>query len=81
MPNRQQSVTENTQDAIKFIATVFNPLQHKSSAGSTTGIELALYLVAEVCAEAVAARVAQVMVMVMPMQGIKKRQPKLPFSM
>ena len=34
-----------------------------SSAGITTGIDLAVHLIAEVCGEAVAARVAQVMVM------------------
>ena len=36
-----------------------------SSAGITTGIDLAVYLIAQVCGEAVAARVAQVMVMPM----------------
>ncbi|MFM7332496.1 MAG: GlxA family transcriptional regulator [Brachymonas sp.] len=36
-----------------------------SSAGITTGIDLAVHLIAEVCSEAVAARVAQVMVMPM----------------
>lgn len=36
-----------------------------SSAGITTGIDLAVHLIAEVCGEAVAARVAQVMVMPM----------------
>lgn len=34
-----------------------------SSAGITTGIDLAVHLIAEVCGEAIAARVAQVMVM------------------
>jgi transcriptional regulator GlxA family with amidase domain len=34
-----------------------------SSAGITTGIDLAVYLIAQVCGEAIAARVAQVMVM------------------
>jgi transcriptional regulator GlxA family with amidase domain len=34
-----------------------------SSAGITTGIDLAVHLIAEVCSEAIAARVAQVMVM------------------
>lgn len=34
-----------------------------SSAGITTGIDLAVYLIAEVCGEAIAARVAQVMVL------------------
>jgi transcriptional regulator GlxA family with amidase domain len=36
-----------------------------SSAGITTGIDLAVHLIADVCSEAVAARVAQVMVMPM----------------
>jgi transcriptional regulator GlxA family with amidase domain len=36
-----------------------------SSAGITTGIDLAIHLIAEVCGEATAARVAQVMVMPM----------------
>ncbi|MBS7806644.1 helix-turn-helix domain-containing protein [Variovorax sp. PCZ-1] len=36
-----------------------------SSAGITTGIDLAVHLIADVCGEAVAARVAQVMVMPM----------------
>ncbi len=36
-----------------------------SSAGITTGIDLAIYLIADICGEAVAARVAQVMVMPM----------------
>ena len=36
-----------------------------SSAGITTGIDLAVYLIADICGEAVAARVAQVMVMPM----------------
>ncbi len=34
-----------------------------SSAGITTGIDLAVHLIAEICGEAIAARVAQVMVM------------------
>jgi transcriptional regulator GlxA family with amidase domain len=36
-----------------------------SSAGITTGIDLAIHLIAEMCGEAIAARVAQVMVMPM----------------
>jgi transcriptional regulator GlxA family with amidase domain len=36
-----------------------------SSAGITTGIDLAIHLIAEICGEAIAARVAQVMVMPM----------------
>ena len=36
-----------------------------SSAGITTGIDLAVHLIAQICGEAIAARVAQVMVMPM----------------
>ncbi len=44
-----------------FVADVARSIY--SSAGITTGIDLAIYLIAQTCGEAVAARVAQVMVM------------------
>lgn len=46
-----------------FVADVERSIY--SSAGITTGIDLAVHLIADVCGEAVAARVAQVMVMPM----------------
>lgn len=46
-----------------FVADVERSIY--SSAGITTGIDLAVYLIADICGEVVAARVAQVMVMPM----------------
>lgn len=48
-----------------------------SSAGITTGIDLAVYLIAQVCGEAIAARVAQVMVL--PLRRVPNDPELSPF--